>query len=82
MLVFNQGGYTDARRNTYMGVNRIILLGALFAGPQHIAKGEIKIIDVPLQQIPISLSKIPNNLGFVVKSQKILDFNPILIANS
>ncbi|WP_193372455.1 MULTISPECIES: hypothetical protein [Planktothrix] len=65
-----------------MGVNRIILLGALFAGPQHIAKGEIKIIDVPLQQIPISLSKIPNNLGFVVKSQKILDFKPILIANS
>ncbi|WP_197046499.1 hypothetical protein [Planktothrix paucivesiculata] len=62
-------------------LNRIILLGALFAGPQHIAKGEIKIIDVPLQQIPISLSNIPNNLGFVVKSQKILDFKPILMLN-
>jgi hypothetical protein len=29
--------------------------------------------------VSISLSKIPNNLGFVVKAQKILDFKSILI---
>lgn len=81
VLIFNQGGYTDARGNTYMGANRIILLGALFAGPQHVAEGEIKTINVPLAQVPISLSKIPNNLGFVVKSQKIMDFKPMLMAN-
>jgi Trypsin-like peptidase domain len=82
VLIFNQNGYTDARGNTYVGSSRIILLGALFAGPQHIAEGEIKTINLPLAQVPISLSKIPNNLGFVVKSQKIMDFKSMLMINS
>ena len=54
-------------------------MGVLFAGPQHVAEGEIKTIDVPLAHVPISLSKIPNNLGFVVKAQKIADFRKLLI---
>lgn len=78
ILIFDQGSYTDVRGDMYLS-SRVILLGVLFAGPQHVAEGEIKTIDVPLRQIPISLSKIPNNLGFVVKSQKILDFKPILM---
>jgi len=78
ILIFNQNGYTDARGNTSLGGTRIILLGALFAGPQHVAQGEIQTINVSLRQVPISLSKIPNNLGFVVKAQKILDFKPLL----
>jgi hypothetical protein len=61
-----------------MGGIRVILMGVLFAGPQHIAEGEIQTIDVPLQQIPISLSRIPNNLGFVVKSERLRDFKPLL----
>jgi hypothetical protein len=67
----------DQTGNLILG-SRVILLGVLYAGPQYIAPGEIKMIDVPLKQIPISLSKIPNNLGFVVKSQKINDFLPII----
>ena len=78
VLIFNQGGYMDAKGNTFMGTNRVILMGVLFAGPQHIAEGEIQTIDIPLQQVPISLSRIPNNLGFVVKSIKLLDFKPML----
>lgn len=79
VLIFNQGGYSDAKGNTYVGGNRVILMGVLFAGPQHVAEGEIKTIDIPLQQRPISLSLIPNNLGFVVKSNKLLDFKPLLL---
>lgn len=79
VLIFDQGGYMDARGNMNLGGNRIILLGALFAGPQHVAQGEIQTINVPLKKVPISLSKIPNNLGFVVKAQKILDFKKILL---
>jgi len=74
ILIFNQGGYTDSKGNTIVGRQRVILLGVLFAGPQHVASGEITTIDVPLQQVPISLSKIPNNLGFAVKSSKLRDF--------
>ena len=82
VLIFDQGGYMDAKGNLNLGGSRVILLGALFAGPQHVAEGEIKTIDVPLQHVPISLSKIPNNLGFVVKASKIHDFKPLLQNNA
>ena len=79
VLIFDQGGYLDAKGNLNLGSGRVILLGVLFAGPQHVAEGEIQTIEVPLAQIPISLSKIPNNLGFVVKAHKIADFRKLLI---
>lgn len=79
VLIFDQNGYTDARGNIVVGGNRVMLLGVLFAGPQHVAEGEIQTINIPLRQVPISLSRIPNNLGFVVKSQKIHDFKPLLM---
>ncbi len=79
VLIFDQGGYLDAKGNLNLGGDRLILLGVLFAGPQHVAEGEIQTIEVPLAQIPISLSKIPNNLGFVVKASKIADFRKFLI---
>ncbi|KTD63290.1 putative Peptidase, trypsin-like serine and cysteine [Legionella santicrucis] len=77
VLILNQGSYPDSKGNLSIG-NRIIFLGVLYAGPQHEAEGEIRIIETPLQQVPISLSRIPNNLGFVVKSEKIKDFKSIL----
>lgn len=80
VLIFDQGGYLSTK-GLNLGGGRIILLGVLFAGPQHVAEGEIQTIEVPLAQIPISLSKIPNNLGFVVKAQKIADFRKMLIPN-
>ena len=81
VLIFDEGGYLSARGNLNLGGGRLILLGVLFAGPQHVAEGEIRTIEVPLAQVPISLSKIPNNLGFVVKSQKIGDFKEMLMPN-
>lgn len=79
VMILNQGGFLDAQGDLTLGADRLILLGILFAGPQHVAEGEIKMIDVPLQQAPISLSRIPNNLGFVVKAQKLQDFKPLLL---
>jgi hypothetical protein len=79
VLLYNQGIYTDARGSVMVGRIRLILLGILFAGPQHVAEGEIQTIDVPLQLVPISLSRIPNNLGFVVKAHKLNDFKEQLI---
>jgi hypothetical protein len=78
VLIFNQGGYTDAKGCAHIGASRVILMGVLFAGPQHVAKGEIQTIDIPLQQVPVSLSRISNNLGFVVKSIKLNDFRATL----
>lgn len=57
---------------------RISLLGTLYAGPQHTATGEVRIVNVPTVNKPISISTIPNNLGLVIHASKLDDFNPIL----
>ncbi|NBX03723.1 MAG: serine protease [Alphaproteobacteria bacterium] len=77
VFIFDQFGYSDSS-GTVMGKGRLILLGTLFAGPQHTSIGEIKTINLPLLNKTISLAGIPNNLGFVIKSEKILDFKSIL----
>jgi V8-like Glu-specific endopeptidase len=75
VLIFNEGGYRDRKGNTYMGANRIILLGVLYAGPQATATGEI--IMTPNFQRPIAVSQIPNNLGLIIKSERILEMEQL-----
>ncbi|AWG22725.1 serine protease [Flavobacterium faecale] len=75
VLIFNEGGYRDKKGNTYMGANRIILLGVLFAGPQATATGEI--VMTPNLQRPISVSQIPNNLGLIIKSERIIEMEKL-----
>jgi hypothetical protein len=82
VLIFDQGSYTDAKGNIYMGGGRLLLLGVLFAGPQHEAPGEIRTIEVPLAQVSIALSRIPNNLGFVVHARKLNDFRSVLMSKA
>jgi hypothetical protein len=77
VFIFNEGGYRDKRGNTYMGTSRIILMGTLYAGPQHTATGEIKIINVPTSEKPIAISRIPNNLGLIIKAEKIIDLEQL-----
>ena len=73
VFIFNEGGYRDKRGNMYMGASRVILLGVLYAGPQHTARGDIQIVNVPTGQRPITISKIPNNLGLIIKAERILE---------
>mgnify|MGYP000243698911 CR=1 FL=1 len=62
----------------YWGNSRIILLGVLYAGPQATATGEI--IMTPNIQRPIAVSHIPNNLGLVIKSERILELEKLFKA--
>lgn len=78
VFILDEAGYTDKKGTTYLGGSRIIFLGVLFAGPQHTAQGNIHVVDIPLSQREIVISSIPNNLGFVIKSNKLLDFEKIL----
>lgn len=70
VFILNDNGYRDGSSYN-IGGTRVVLLGTLYAGPQHTASGEIEIIDVPILQKPITFSRIPNNLGFVIKSERI-----------
>lgn len=73
VLIFNQNGYQDKKGNVYMGNSRILLMGVLYAGPQYTTTGEIKILTIPTKQIPIPVSRIPNNLGMIIKSERIME---------
>lgn len=73
VMIYNANGYTTRKGNIMMGSPRLILIGILYAGPQHTATGEIRIVNVPQIQRPTAISRIPNNLGLVIKSERLLE---------
>ncbi|WP_436664220.1 S1 family peptidase [Alicyclobacillus acidoterrestris] len=72
VLLFNQGSYSQDGQ-LFIG-SRMLLLGIQFAVYQHSTVGDIQVVDVPAAKRSVSVSMIPNNLGFVIKSTKLLDF--------
>jgi hypothetical protein len=80
VLVHNKSGYSTKAGGFVMGSERIHLLGVLYAGPQHTATGEIKVVNVPTLQVPLTISRIPNNLGIVLKSERITEMKQVLKA--
>jgi len=79
VFLFNTGTYAKKDGGTVVG-NRIKLLGILYAGPQFTAEGSIQIVNVPTQQVVTSMSRIPCNLGICIKSSRLLEFEPALLA--
>ncbi|WP_430787183.1 S1 family peptidase [Virgibacillus flavescens] len=77
VFLLNEGGYRDKKGNTYLGGTRIFILGTLYAGPQHTATGEVKVINIPTSQKPIAISSIPNNLGLIIKSSRIKELEDL-----
>lgn len=76
VFIFNQGSYSTPQ-GISMGT-RLMLLGITFGVYQHKTTGDIVVEDIPTTQKSTAISQIPNNLGLVVKSSRILDFEPIL----
>jgi len=74
VLLYNFGGYTDRDGNTFQGPSRIMLIGILYAGPQHTAQGEIHVMPIPTSVQPVAISRIPTNLGYCVKAVQLLHF--------
>lgn len=72
IYLYNKGSYRIGS-TTHMK-DRIKFLGILYAGPQYTVQGQIKITPIATQQTLTAVTNIPNNLGFVIKSNKILDF--------
>lgn len=71
VMLLNEGSY---RTHDAMVIgSRVKLLGVLYAGPQHTATGSIQIINIPTRQEPIIISRIPNNLGIIIKAKKIIE---------
>ena len=74
VFLYNQVGYATKSGGMTIGPSRLKLIGILYAGPQHTISGEIKIVTIPTQNVPVAISSIPNNLGIVIKATKLEDF--------
>lgn len=72
VLIYNEGTY--ATESGIVVGTRVYLLGTIYGGPQLTLEGKIVVKDIPIREEPISQTSIPINLGYVIKSQKILDF--------
>ncbi len=77
VLLYNVPYYTDKKGNANF-VNRIRLVGILYAGPQYSAEGTIIVKDIPVKAIPAALFNMPINLGYVIKAERILDFESLM----
>ena len=77
VFLYNMGNYASRDGGTVIGT-RIALLGILYAGPQFSVEGEIKVLPIPTQMKPVPISRIPINLGIVIKAKQILGFKPII----
>ena len=70
VLIYNHAGYGPRNGGLMMDASRVLLMGVLYAGPQYAPGGE-----VPTQA---PLLRIPNNLGLVVKAERILELQALL----
>ncbi len=77
VLLFNQGSHTTRSGGMIIGSGRVKLLGILYAGPQHTVTGEVKVVTIPTQNVPISVARIPNNLGIVIKARMLEKFESV-----
>lgn len=74
VFIYNEIGYISGG-SFNLGQKRLILLGVLYAGPQHFIQGDIRIVQQSAK--PIAISAIPNNLGVVIKSENLLYFEDL-----
>jgi hypothetical protein len=73
IFLYNMGGYASKTGGVKLG-GRAKFIGVLWGGPQHTTTGEIKIVSVPTRNEPLAVSRIPNNLGFCIKAERLLAF--------
>ncbi len=80
VFIFNQGAYPTKGGTIQLG-SRLVLIGILYAIYQYQASGDIAIVEAPSTYRPVVQSLIPNNLGVVIRSSKLLDFESLIDKN-
>jgi len=81
VFLLDIGGYTTRSGGTMIGPGRLRFLGVLYAGPQQMVTGEIRVVTVPTGVKPISESYVSINLGIVIKARRLNEFDA-LFANA
>lgn len=74
IFILNQGAYTVPDGIT-MG-NRIYLLGVLYGGHEFNVNGVLRFVNLP--NMPTPVTRIPINLGIMIKAERVLAFESLL----
>jgi trypsin-like peptidase len=77
VILYNVGS-VQRRSGLTLGDSRIKLLGILYGGPQFTAEGHIDVVDVPTKLTPIAKSRIPMNLGVVIKAERLFELDAVV----
>ena len=59
--------------------SRIMFIGIQRATFLHTISGKVIIVPIPTHYEQLALSTVPNNLGIVIKSSRVLDFKPLFL---
>lgn len=78
VFLYEQGALFDIRRNNTSFGWRLMLLGIVYANVLQDVSGDIHVQQIPT--VPHVDSGVPSNLGICISSQRILDFQPVLMA--
>lgn len=76
VFLLDENGYRT-KKGTILGSTRFKLLGIVYKTFLHHIEGDIYSVNIPTNQQNIALSSMPNNLGLVIKSERLLDFEDI-----
>lgn len=76
---YTKGATSGSHGITFYPGGYLKLLGVLYAGPMFEVNGNIEIREIPTSTIPIAHSRIPMNLGCVIKIEKLLEMKDILM---
>lgn len=77
VFIFNESSYTTKDNNIHIGKSRLYLMGVVHAVFMHTSAGEITTHAIPANNKYISIHQTPNNLGIVIKSEMLLDFEDV-----
>lgn len=78
VFVYNNGYKASFNGNISAGMPSLQLIGINYACAVHSAVGEITFINTPTSHLPRSITQIPNNLGVIINSSKLLDFENLV----
>lgn len=80
IFILNENGYSNRMGETYLGRQRVMLIGVLYGGPVYTAEGELRVVNIPTSnQTVLSQTPIMTNLGYYIKVSELQEFKDYII---
>lgn len=73
VFTYKRGSFLTSTKKPFWG-ETLNFIGILYGGPQYVSIGEVKILPIAEKKDTVTVFSIPNNLGYVIKSSTLKDF--------